>query len=232
MHLKSQPIVDCKSLSYSRSGKQILENISCSAFKSKILTVVGPNGGGKSTLAKLIIGSLTPTSGKVTKSKDVEIGYMPQRIHINELIPITAGKFLSLGIKELQSDTLNESIKMFGLENILNTQISNISGGELQKLLFVRILARDPDLLVLDEPTNALDINAQEQMYEMLEFLRSKRNKSIIIVSHHLFSVMKTSDHVICLNRHMCCEGEPAVIKQDKAYIEMFAPYTHRHTKC
>ena len=232
MHRKSQPIVECKSLSYSHSGKQILENISCSVFKSEILTVVGPNGGGKSTLAKLIIGSLTPTSGKVTKSKDVEIGYMPQRIHINELIPITAGKFLSLGLKESQSATLDELIKMFGLKNILNTQISNISGGELQKLLFVRILARDPGLLVLDEPSNALDINAQEQMYEMLEFLRSKRDKSIIIISHHLFSVMKTSDHVICLNRHMCCEGEPAAIKQDKAYIEMFAPYKHRHTKC
>ena len=236
--LTNKPLLELNNISYRYKAYEILSNITFSIPAQNIVTVIGPNGAGKSTLCKVIMGVLKPTSGCIQYKTNLKISYMPQKLVLNPLIPITVYNFLTLtNSYSLNQKFLNKLLNEYNLDNIINKQLFSISGGEMQKVLFIKALLKDSDLLVLDEPTRGLDVIGQNDFYSTLSSIQKDTNKSILIISHDLYTVMKTSNQVICLNKHICCSGLPQFVKRNKSYQDMFkfnknsmiSPYNHQH---
>lgn len=225
-------LVELKSLSKSFHNKTLVDNISFKLSKGKITTLIGQNGAGKTTLAKIILGQESYDSGKLTIKPDIKIGYVPQKLDLNLNMPITAKgllKFLALNGLDYNLINLEEFI---GYNKIKNKDISSISGGELQKILLVGTLMSKPDLLILDEPTQYLDVSSQQAFYRILGELKEKLGITIFIISHDLFTVMKNSDQVICLNKHVCCSGKPTELDTNpdfKNALSEIGVYMHKH---
>jgi zinc transport system ATP-binding protein len=234
-------LVSCKNISYKKGKQLILKDISLNIYRGDVVTIIGPNGGGKTSLAKIIIGVEKHHSGIIKRSRDIKIGYMPQKINFNPLIPITVKKFLLLSFNSTDSCTkkMQTTIKRNKINNILNRQLNDLSGGELQRVMLTMALLKNPDLLVLDEPTQALDVNGQDEFYSFIEEIKNNEHKTIIIISHDLHTVMKAADKVICLNKVICCSGMPERITEEPAYKELFftkkektiAYYKHKDKK-
>lgn len=215
--------------------KIILERISLTLKQGEILTLIGPNGAGKSTLLKIALGLISPTVGTVVRRDGLRIGYMPQRLHIEPGLPLTTSRFLQLGgaSKTAIAAALDE-VDMRGAEW---TAMQALSGGELQRVLLARALLRDPNLLVLDEPAQGVDLAGQTAMYDLIGAVRERHRCGVLMVSHDLHWVMAQTDHVLCLNQHICCEGHPEQVGGDPAYRALFgeagvhaiAPYQHHH---
>ena len=163
--------------------------------------------------------------GVIKRSNNIQIGYMPQKINFNPLIPITVKSFLSLNFKSrnLQISRTHPIIKRNRISHILNRRLHNISGGELQRVLLSLVLLQDPDILVLDEPTQALDVDGQKEFYSLIEELKETGDKSIVIISHDLYMVMKATDKVICLNQLIHCYGMPEQVKKKEVYKQLFS---------
>ncbi len=213
-----------------------LQQISLDVQRGKIITLIGPNGAGKSTLVRVVLGLLTPQTGTVFRQTGIRIGYMPQRISIDPVLPLTVARFLSLGGVK-QTPVLRYALEEVGAKHIFKRPLQSISGGEMQRVLLARALLRKPDLLVLDEPIQGVDINGQYELYELIAQIRKQRGCGILMVSHDLHLVMSATDYVVCLNQHLCCSGHPETVTQHPAYLELFgaraardlAIYTHHH---
>ena len=218
-------LISCKNIAYKKGNQIILKNINLDICRGEAITIVGPNGGGKTTLAKIIIGVKKSYTGKVNRSDNIHIGYMPQKINFNPLIPITVKSFLSLNfkIKDLEISEKHTVIKRNKIGHILNRRLHDISGGELQRVLLSLVLLQDPDILVLDEPTQALDINGQSEFYSLIEEIKATGDKAIVIISHDLHFVMKSTDQVICLNQFIHCSGMPEHVTEKPAYKLLFS---------
>lgn len=237
--MKNDLIISCENLHYKIKDNTILDNVSIEIARGDVITVIGPNGAGKSTLAKIIIGVVAPTSGVIKRKSDLKIGYMPQKVHINNLVPMTAGQFLFLDTNKSTKtkSEIEAVIEENCLNSILDKQITAISVGEWQRLVFARILLKNPDLLLLDEPTQGLDINWQKNFYNLIDKIRKDKSKTIVMISHDLYTVMSSSSHVVCLNKHVCCSGLPEVVELNKAYRSLFgigagkvlSPYAHHN---
>lgn len=229
-----ESLVKCESISYIANQHTIINKISLDIKKNDLITIIGPNGGGKTSLIKLLLGLIQPTSGKIYRNK-ATIGYMPQKIEFNHQLPMSVQEFLELSKIQDTKEYLS-IIKDTDIEYLLNRQIHNISGGELQRVLLAKALLRNPELLILDEPLQGLDIKGQEDFYKLLEKIRVEKQLTIIMVSHDLYTVMRSSNHVICLNHHICCQGKPSELSK-KSYHELFglgindvvASYQHHH---
>jgi len=238
IHTRSKNVIlKCHEISYVAGRGPILENISFELHCGEILTIIGPNGGGKTTLAKIIIGSLKPSKGNLEILSGIRVGYMPQMVNLSSLMPLTVKSFLLLGLgdKEVKPEILEEN----KVKKILYKQLYNLSGGELQKVLFTKVLLNDPDLLILDEPTQGLDISGQDDFYKQISILRQLYSKTILMISHDLHTVMRASDKIICLNRHIHCSGKPADVSGHSSYKNMFfqgqntVMYAHKdHGQC
>ncbi len=221
------------------NNKNILSNINLEIKKGEITTLIGPNGGGKTSIARILIKILQPTKGKVFIDKRIKIGYMPQKLNIDHTIPLRVIDFLNLNINKSQKDKIRQSkiAEKLNIENILFEQIKNISGGQLQKVSLMQALINNPTFLVLDEPTQYMDIQAQAEFYQLIEDIRKKQNCAILMISHDLHMVMQKTNHVICINHHICCQGHPNDINQHPEYISLFgkdkikniAIYSHHH---
>jgi len=236
--MKNNLLLSCNHISYAINQNTILSDIDFHLHAGDIVTIIGPNGGGKTTLAKIIIGIIEPTSGEVIKKASLRIGYMPQKIHINSLVPITVRDFLFFyGSQRCEVEKTQKILEENEISNILDKQVYNLSGGELQRVLFTRVLLKDPELLILDEPIQGLDVSGQKKFYEMLDRIRADLKKSIIMISHDLHTVMSSSDQVVCLNKKVHCSGEPTDIKSNDSYKDLFkldhdetiSTYTHKH---
>jgi len=236
--MKNNLLLSCDNISYKIHNNTILNGIDFELNVGDIVTIIGPNGGGKTTLAKIIIGIIKPSSGNIIKKKGLKIGYMPQKIHINRLVPITVKDFLFFyGEKQSEIKNVQDILEENEIINILSKQVCNLSGGELQRVLFTRVLLKDPDLLILDEPVQGLDVSGQKNFYAMLDRIRANLKKSIIMISHDLHTVMSSSDQVVCLNQKVHCSGEPTDIKSHESYKGLFkldtekiiSTYTHKH---
>jgi zinc transport system ATP-binding protein len=214
--------------------KEILHHISLNVCRGEILTIVGPNGAGKTTLVRVALGLLPPTRGRVYLKPDLRIGYMPQRLHLDPTFPLSVRRFLALaGTKSarINSSALDE----VGAAHVIDAAMNNLSGGELQRVLLARALLREPDLLVLDEPVQGVDVHGQVDLYQLITRIRDQHDCAVLMVSHDLHLVMAATDRVVCLNRHICCTGTPEVVTADPAYLELFGPlgvqnlaiYTH-----
>lgn len=217
-------------------NKKLLDDISLKLFKGDIVTLIGPNGAGKSSLLKLIISEYKPTRGKITWSKDCRLGYMPQRFHIDPSLPLTVSGFLQLsGSRSAQAQ--EQVLQEVGASHLLDAAMQQLSGGETQRILLARALIREPNLLILDEPAQALDVYGQKELYQLLAKIRAQRNCGILMVSHDLHLVMAGTDQVLCLNQHLCCSGTPESVMKHPQYQALFgnelgdsiAIYTHHH---
>lgn len=223
---------------YEVADKLLIENINIRISEKQIITIIGPNGGGKTTLIKILAGLVKPSKGSLYVKEGTIIGYMPQKINIPSNLFISVENFLSINPSiKMSAAEQKEIIKMLGLNKILNTSLNKVSGGELQKILLAYNIFSKPNLLLMDEPTQGVDVMGQADFYDKIENLRQSYNLSIVIISHDLYMVMKKTDHVICMNSHICCEGEPQMINNNPIYLNLFGAsnlknlglYQHNH---
>jgi zinc transport system ATP-binding protein len=229
-------LINASNISLEIEQRQILNNISLQVAKEQIVTLIGPNGAGKTSLVKIVLGLVKPSSGTVTLRKNLRVGYMPQRLHIDPSMPVSVDRFLKLAVNVNRSE-IGGVLKEVGASALLNSQLHSLSGGELQRVLLARALIQAPQLLVLDEPVQGVDVNGQAELYRLIENIRTRHKCGILLVSHDLHLVMSATDEVICLNQHVCCHGHPEQVSNDPAYLELFgkkdaetlAVYTHHH---
>lgn len=217
-------------------GNTVLQEVDFEFEPGEIVTIVGPNGSGKSTLLRVIIGALAPTSGQVHRHPKLRIGYVPQRLHLEPTLPMTVKRFLGLP-RRLNSARVRETLDQVAVPELADHQMTHLSGGQFQRVLLARALLDSPDLLILDEPLQGLDHAGSADFYQQIEHVRHQFNCAVLMVSHDLHVVMSTSDRVICLNRHVCCEGTPGHVASTLEYRALFgedakgalALYRHSH---
>ena len=214
-------LIKAENISVVRNDKEILKNIDLTINPRDFITILGPNGAGKSMLLKCLLEFFSPDKGKIIKSDDLKVSYTPQDFVIDKSIPITSMDFIMLN-KNIKKDEINNISKEFNISEILNKQLSHLSGGELQKILITRSLIDNPNLLILDEPTQNLDVSGQLSFYKFLDKIYAEREISILMVSHDLHMVISTTKKVICLSNHICCSGEPSSITKDPEFINLF----------
>lgn len=222
-----------------RFGKKlILDNVHLTVNRNEIVTIIGPNGAGKSTLIRAILGFIPKIEGSIQISPGITIGYMPQKLHIEPYLPLSVQGFLDLaGKKRVSQEWEKKLITMLAVTPLLKNPIQTVSGGELQRILLTRALLRKPDLLVLDEPAQGIDVLGQEDLYQLIREIRDLTQCGILMVSHDLHLVMAGTDFVVCLNKHVCCSGHPEKVTRDPEFLNLFglnevsaiAIYTHKH---
>ncbi|QIE56603.1 metal ABC transporter ATP-binding protein [Pikeienuella piscinae] len=229
-------LVDVKHLSVRYGATEVLSDVSMTIEPGEIVTIVGPNGSGKTTLLRAIVGAIPAATGRIVSSPGLVIGYVPQRLHVDPTLPITVGRFLRLPGGAAQAD-MAAALERAGVPDLANRQMSQLSGGQLQRVLLARALVVKPALLLLDEPTAGLDQPGSAAFYALTEEIRRETGCAILMISHELHVVMATSDRVICLNRHVCCHGTPEHVSSAPEYRALFgtgtggalALYRHEH---
>lgn len=208
------------------SGTPALDNIAFHIDKGEIVTILGPNGSGKSTLLRAIIGALPLSDGTLERAEGLRIGYVPQKLHIDPTLPLTVKRFLNLPVR-ISDSAAKAALTDAGVPGLINRQMTGLSGGQMQRVLLARALLAEPDLLILDEATQGLDQPGSAAFYQKIETVRTELGCAILMVSHELHVVMAASDRVICLNGHICCEGEPAQVASAPEYQALFGTGTH-----
>jgi zinc transport system ATP-binding protein len=229
-------LLKAENVSVSYGGKHVLDRVSVSLTAGEIVTIVGPNGSGKSTLLRVLIGALNPQKGTVTRASGLRIGYVPQKLQIDPTLPMTVRRFLDLPVRVSEDEAIG-ALKTAGLPDVGKQQMTQLSGGQFQRVLLARALLSKPQILMLDEATQGLDQPGSASFYRQIEAVRQDIGCAILMVSHELHVVMSASDRVICLNGHVCCEGTPDVVSAAPAYRELFgtgtggalALYRHEH---
>ncbi len=229
-------LIAASNITVNRGETKILDNVSLTIGESEFITILGPNGGGKSMLLKCLMGFYIPDNGNIKRKRHLRIGYVPQQFTSEQTMPISVGQFLRLR-KKVSAEELETITAETNIEALVNKPLNILSGGELQRILVARALIGAPDLLILDEPAQNLDISGQLAFYKLLSEIYEKRSFSILMVSHDLHMVMATTKKVICLFHHICCSGEPQVVTKDPEFItlfgndmaEMMAVYQHGH---
>ncbi|NJM82234.1 MAG: metal ABC transporter ATP-binding protein [Tabrizicola sp.] len=206
-------------------GIEVLHDITLSVAKGEIVTILGPNGSGKSTLLRALLGIVPVQGGRILRQAGLRLGYVPQRLQIDRTMPITVRRFLSLPVRIGEAEA-RAVLARVGAEGLGPRQMTDLSGGQLQRVLLARALLADPDLLVLDEPTQGLDQPGEAAFYRLIEEVRQATGMAVLMVSHDLHVVMAASDRVICLNGHICCEGTPRVVSTAPEYRALFGPGT------
>lgn len=231
----SRALVTVEDLSVKRSGRNLVENVSLSVSQEEMVTLIGPNGAGKSTLIRAILGLIKVDGGKITRARDLRVGYMPQRLTIDPSLPLTVERFLTLPGRN--NNQLDWCLHETGTTQLRHQAVQNLSGGELQRVLLARALYSKPQLLVLDEPVQGVDVAGQVALYQLIDHIKHSLHCGVLLVSHDLHLVMASTDKVICLNRHICCEGTPDNVSRNPEFLRLFgeshstaiASYTHHH---
>ena len=206
----------------------------------QITTVIGPNGAGKSTLVRSLLKLINTTTGSISSIKGLRIGYMPQKLKLEDTLPLSVARFLDLGRHrqhQLSPNLWHDLLHECRVEKLLAQPRQQLSGGETQRVLLLRALLRKPHLLVLDEPVQGVDVTGQVALYDLIGQVRDILGCGILMVSHDLHLVMAATDEVICLNQHICCSGHPEQVSQDPAFTDLFgaqsggnlALYNHQH---
>ena len=233
---QAPPLVQARGVSLRIGRRRVLDAVDLAVRAGEIVTVVGLNGAGKSTLVRVILGIVEPDSGEVSRRPGLRIGYAPQHMQRDPVLPMTVARFMTIGAPAPRT-TLQRVLEEVGANPILDHPLAELSGGEMQRVLLARALLREPQLLVLDEPLAGVDVTSQSDLYRLIADIRDRRGCGVLLVSHDLHLVMAATDTVVCLNRHVCCTGRPQVVLRDPEFIALFgthlsetlAVYHHAH---
>jgi len=206
----SDALIRLEQVGVTFGGEAVLDSIDLSVAPGQIVTLIGPNGA-------------------------LRIGYMPQKIQVDATLPLSVLRFLRL-VPGVDRAAALSALQEVGAEQVIDSPIQTISGGEMQRVLLARALLREPQLLVLDEPVQGVDVVGQTELYNLITRLRDRHGCGVLMVSHDLHLVMSATDQVVCLNRHVCCSGHPEQVSGDPAFVELFgktapslAIYHHHH---
>lgn len=233
---ESEMLVSLENAGILRSNRWLVRGVTMSVSAGEIVTLIGPNGSGKSTTAKLTLGVLNADEGYTYRKPNLRVGYVPQKLDLNWTLPLTVNRFLLLTNRADKTD-IETALSSTRTLHLANSQMSNLSGGEFQRVLLARAILRSPDFLVLDEPVQGVDFNGELALFSLIEDIRNKLNCGILLISHDLHVVMSATDRVICLNGHICCSGTPANVASSDEFKSLFgeraaaglALYEHRH---
>jgi zinc transport system ATP-binding protein len=239
MAISSQTLISAHDISLTRRGKIVLDKVSFELQQGEFLTIIGPNGAGKSSLIKVLLGLIKADSGNIKRAKKLKLGYMPQAFSPNPFMPLKVLDFCNLN-QSVASSFLQETAELTGIKNLLNSPLKTLSGGELQRVLLTRALLNKPNILILDEPAQNLDVNGQMQLYKLIQNIHQQQGCAVLMISHDLHRVMKESTQVLCLYRHICCMGKPEALIKDAQFNHLYADqmdelmttYEHHHNHC
>ena len=235
MSSENNILVKLKDAGIRQNDKWLVQGVSLEVEKGKIVTLIGPNGSGKSTTAKIALGIYKKIEGKVEKFTD-KIGYVPQKISVDWTLPLRVHDFMVL-TENLKDEEINKALTLTGVLNLKNKNLGNLSGGEFQRVLLARAISKKPELLVLDEPVQGVDFTGEIALYKLIKEISDKLNCGILLISHDLHTVMSATDHVVCLNGHVCCSGSPIDVAKNNEYKALFGDqasqiltrYEHKH---
>ena len=235
MSSEKNTLVKLENAGYSQNNKWLVRGVSLEVEKGKIVTLIGPNGSGKSTTAKIALGIYKKIEGKVEKYTK-KVAYVPQKVSIDWTLPLRVNDFMVL-TENLNDDAINEALSLTGVEHLKNKNLGSLSGGEFQRVLLARAISKKPELLVLDEPVQGVDFTGEIALYELIKKISDELNCGILLISHDLHTVMSATDHVVCLNGHVCCSGSPIDVAKNNEYKALFGEqasqilsvYEHRH---
>ena len=235
MGIENNILVKLKDVGLKRNDKWLVKGVSLVVEKGKIITLIGQNGSGKSTTAKIALGLHKNIEGEVQKLTN-KIGYVPQKISIDWTLPLRVKDFMLL-TDDLNDKLIDEALTLTGVDHLKNKNLGNLSGGEFQRVLLARAISKKPELLVLDEPVQGVDFTGEIALYELIKKISENLNCGILLISHDLHTVMSATDHVVCLNGHVCCSGSPLDVAKNKEYKALFGEqasqtlsiYEHKH---
>lgn len=232
---RNTPLVEVAGLGVTLGGRHVLDRVDLTVSPGEIVTLVGPNGAGKTTLVRAVLGLVRPAAGTVRRRPGLRVGYMPQRLAIDRTLPLTVRRFLGLW-RRVPADRIAAALEEVGATRVADVPVQATSGGELQRVLLARALLSDPELLVLDEPDQAVDVQGQAELFARIDAVRRARGCGVLMVSHDLHTVMARTHRVVCINRHVCCSGTPEDVSRHPEFNALFgrfaaevAVYTHRH---
>jgi zinc transport system ATP-binding protein len=232
----AEPLLETRSLGVFREGRWLVRKIDMTVRPGEIVTLIGPNGSGKSTTVRSALGLLRTDEGTVRRKPGLTIGYVPQKLQIDWSMPLTVERLMRL-TAPLRRDEIAAALAQTGVGHLMGAGVHNLSGGEFQRVLLARAIARRPELLVLDEPVQGVDFSGEVALYELIAQFRDKTGCGVLLISHDLHVVMAATDTVICLNGHVCCSGPPEVVAESADYARLFgrrgsealAIYRHQH---
>jgi zinc transport system ATP-binding protein len=230
-----ETLVSLSNAGIRRDGRWLVRGVEFEIARGEVVTLIGPNGAGKSTTAKMAIGVLKADEGSVTRSRDLRIGYVPQKLAIDWTMPLTVRRLMTL-TSPIKGAEIVAALEATGIPHLIGSEVRHLSGGEFQRALLARAIARKPDLMVLDEPVQGVDFSGEAALYDLIRTIRNTTGCGILMISHDLHMVMAGTDTVICLNGHVCCRGTPEVVSQNSDYMKLFggnarslAVYNHHH---
>ncbi|WP_075536271.1 ATP-binding cassette domain-containing protein [Candidatus Pelagibacter communis] len=235
MSLENSTLVKLNNAGFKQNDKWLVEGVSLTVEKGKIVTLIGPNGSGKSTTAKIALGIYKNIEGTVEKYTN-KVGYVPQKISIDWTLPLRVYDFMLL-TEDIKDEAIDEALTLTGVMHLKNKNLGNLSGGEFQRVLIARAISKKPELLVLDEPVQGVDYTGEIALYELIKKISDTLNCGILLISHDLHTVMTATDHVVCLNGHVCCSGTPMDVARNNEYKTLFGEqasqiltvYEHKH---
>jgi zinc transport system ATP-binding protein len=231
---RATPLVEAQGITLRIGRSELLCAVDVEIHPHEVVSLIGPNGAGKTTLIRVLLGLLAPSAGRVWRQPGLVIGYVPQRMRLDPVLPLTVRRFLTIGRRRSEITSVLAAV---GARHLERASMHELSGGELQRVVLARALVRDPGLLILDEPAQGVDFNGQLELYQLIERIRDERGCGILLVSHDLHVVMGATDRVVCLNRHVCCSGAPDTVSRHPEYLGLFGPraaarlaiYAHDH---
>ena len=235
MSSENSTLVKLNNAGFKQNDKWLVEGVSLTVKKGKIVTLIGPNGSGKSTTAKIALGIYKNIEGSVEKYTN-KVGYVPQKISIDWTLPLRVYDFMLL-TENIKDEAIDEALTLTGVIHLKNKNLGNLSGGEFQRVLIARAISKKPELLVLDEPVQGVDYTGEIALYEIIKRISETLNCGILLISHDLHTVMTATDHVVCLNGHVCCSGSPMDVAKNNEYKTLFGEqasqilsvYEHKH---
>ncbi len=235
MSSENSTLVKLNNAGFKQNDKWLVEGVSLTVEKGKIVTLIGPNGSGKSTTAKIALGIYKNIEGSVEKYTN-KVGYVPQKISIDWTLPLRVYDFMLL-TENIKDEAIDEALTLTGVIHLKNKNLGNLSGGEFQRVLIARAISKKPELLVLDEPVQGVDYTGEIALYELIKRISDTLNCGILLISHDLHTVMTATDHVVCLNGHVCCSGSPMDVAKNNKYKTLFGEqasqilsvYEHKH---
>ena len=230
------PLVSGQGLVVRYGGRSVLDRVSIEVRRREVVSLIGPNGAGKTTAVRALLGLIKPDAGTVRHAPGLVVGYVPQRIAPEVLLPLTVRRFLAMAGRQARADVAT-TLDEVGAAAVMERQLSSLSGGEYRRVLLARALLRNSDLLVLDEPVQQVDFAGQLALHQLIGRLRDRRGCGVLVISHDLHLVLGATDRVICINGHVCCAGEPETVSRHPEYVSLFGPhaaaalavYTHDH---